>query len=129
MKWSDPDVLKEMDEIERVAATGMHADSADANEYARLMDDLKSVACGGDVHSAKSARVVLAVMPIIREYELMLRGRHLENASTFALGMIDGMANLVANMLRVNPPDLDAAFKHRFDRVTGANLEQVGRTW
>ncbi|MCC6776695.1 MAG: hypothetical protein IT537_08675 [Hyphomicrobiales bacterium] len=117
-------MLKEMEEIERVS---IGADTANPGAYDQLIQDLTTAARSPNVHIATSARVVLAGIPIIREYEQKLRCR--SGASDFAVGMIDGMANLVANMIRVNPKDLDAEFKSRFERVVRGNLAHVGRKW
>jgi transcription termination factor Rho len=118
MSWSDPAILKQMQEISTSAPT-----APDADQYERVLAELHQVASSADLHAATAAKAILAVTPIIRDLRLSLLELDSQRATGLSLGLVDAIGNVTAALLLSMPKVAHAHIRRRIEQVVTANME------
>lgn len=115
MSWSDPELLKQIEEIE---AAGPKSGSGEEALYEATIASLNKMIATGEPQRVTMARVSLALAPVIRDMKAAVCARDAKTFAHMLAGFADAIGAVTAGILSLTPECARPEIIERIERAT-----------
>lgn len=115
MTWSNPSLVKQMEEI---AAEAPKPDPNEQALYDATIASLNRLLSSGEPQRVTLARVSLALAPIIRDVKAAVNARDAKRAASMLAGFADALGAVTAGLLALTPGPARPEIVERIETAT-----------